>query len=31
MYADASFINTNPKNAKSFLGYIVKVNRLTVL
>jgi hypothetical protein len=27
MYADASF-NTNPNNAKSFLGYIIKVNGL---
>jgi hypothetical protein len=30
MYADASF-NTNPDNAKSFLGYIMKVNGLTIL
>lgn len=29
MYADASF-NTNPDNAKSFLGYIIKVNKLTI-
>jgi hypothetical protein len=29
MYADASF-NTNPDNAKSFSGYIIKVNCLTI-
>jgi hypothetical protein len=29
MYADASF-NTNPDNAKSFSGYIIKVNGSTI-
>jgi hypothetical protein len=29
MYADALF-NTNPNNAKSFLGYIIKVNGSTI-
>jgi hypothetical protein len=29
MYADASF-NTNSDNAKSFSGYIIKVNGSTI-
>jgi hypothetical protein len=29
MYADALF-NTNPNNAKSFSGYVIKVNSSTI-